>query len=81
MRDALDGILLGLRVGHAMDTFNVRWAAVSTRIADALRDFKDGTISGDDLARLWIIRDDARNYTILGDPAVRLRVGDMLNAS
>jgi len=77
MRDVLDGILLGRRLGHAMDSFNARWAAVSTQIADALRDFKSGQISGADLARQWIVRDDARNYTILGDPAVKLRVDEM----
>jgi hypothetical protein len=79
MRDVLTGIMMGMRLGHAMDQFNVRWAALSTQIADALRDFRDGRISGTDLARQWIMRDDARNYTILGDPAVKLRVDDMVD--
>jgi hypothetical protein len=78
MRDVLTCIMMGMRLGHAMDQFNVRWAALSTQIADALRDFKDGKISGTDLARQWIMRDDARNYTILGDPAAKLRVDDMV---
>jgi hypothetical protein len=58
----------------------VRWAAVSTEIADVLRDYKDGKINGTELARQWIVRDDARNYSILGDPAVKLRVDDMADA-
>jgi len=81
MRDVLTGIMMGMRLGHAMDLFNVRWAAVSTEIADALRDFKVGKISGTDLARLWIVRDDARNFSILGDPAVKLRVDDMVDGA
>jgi hypothetical protein len=57
-----------------MDQFNMRWPALGAELADALRDAK---INGNDLARKWIMRDDARNYAILGDPAVKLRVEDM----
>jgi hypothetical protein len=29
------------------------------------------------LGQFWVARDDARNFLILGDPAVQLRVKDM----
>jgi Peptidase family C25 len=79
IRDVLTGILMGLPIGHATDQFNVRWSAISAELADALRDMKEGKIPGIDLARKWLMRDDARNYSIIGDPAVRLRKDEMVD--
>jgi hypothetical protein len=69
----LNPILAGQRVGNALDQFNIRWAALTTEIADRL---KAGTKPEEqtELANLWVARDDARNYIVFGDPAVRLRV-------
>jgi hypothetical protein len=80
LREVLTCIMKGQRIGNATDRFNVRWAALSAPIADALRDFQDRNITGAELAKKWIARDDARNYTILGDPAARLRIDDMADA-
>ncbi|WP_011298176.1 C25 family cysteine peptidase [Cupriavidus necator] len=77
-RDVVGSLLRGQRVGQATDRFNIRWAALSTELADVLRDRSAGAaVSETELALRWIARDDARNYVVLGDPAVRLRVGDM----
>ena len=75
-RDVIGRLLRGERLGEATDQFNVRWAALSTELADAMkeRDFDPGLKK---LANRWVARDDARNYIILGDPAVRLRVDAM----
>ena len=75
-RDVIGRLLRGERLGEATDQFNVRWAALSTELADAMkeRDFDPGLKK---LANRWVARDDARNYVILGDPAVRLRVDAM----
>jgi hypothetical protein len=74
IRDVLERILSGNRIGHATDQFNVRWAALSTDLTESL-----GAIDVPNavLANRWVARDDARNYVILGDPAIRLRVDKM----
>jgi len=73
-RDVIGRLLLGNRVGQATDQFNVRWAALATEV-DRLRG--NGSVSDQTLANTLIARDDARNYIVLGDPAVRLRFDDM----
>ena len=78
MRDVLARILSGHRIGHATDQLNIRWAALSTELSRSVRYAAPGNEVPDlVLANQWIARDDARNYMILGDPAVQLRVDDM----
>ncbi|MEN3333320.1 MAG: hypothetical protein V7641_2685 [Blastocatellia bacterium] len=77
-RDVMTRILRGDRVGYATDQFDIRRVAVSDRLADKLRDIARGAqVSDNQLLGLWIERNDARNYVVLGDPAVRLRVADL----
>ncbi|WP_419813889.1 hypothetical protein [Glacieibacterium sp.] len=71
-REIMFALMLGRRAGSALDRFNLKWATVSTAIAERLR---DPQADDDGLARLWIQRDDARNYVLFGDPAVKLRLG------
>ncbi len=81
-RMILNSLMAGNRIGQATDQFNTNWAALSTGIAETLQQMQNGerTLSGDNLkkfANQWVARDDARNYIVLGDPAVRLRTEDM----
>lgn len=77
-RDVMGRLLRGERVGQALDQFNVRWAALSADLSEVLDAIgHGGTVPGVELANKWVARDDARNYIIFGDPAVRLRVEDM----
>lgn len=77
-RDVIGRLMRGERIGQATDMFNLRWAALSTELAEMQEDRARGAdLSTTTLGNLWISRDDARNYMILGDPAVRLRVEDM----
>lgn len=75
--DVMLRLLKGQRIGHATDEFNRRWAVLSADLADLLRDLEFRTVTESELASRWVDRDDARNYMVLGDPAVRLRVEDM----
>jgi hypothetical protein len=77
-RDVIGRLLRGERMGQATDVFNTRWAALSTQLAEAQHDREFGAdISLKDVSRMWVARDDARNFMIFGDPAVRLRVEDL----
>jgi hypothetical protein len=71
----------GDRVGQATDLFNLRWAVLSAELADYERNRtrSPGEISDIVLANRWVARNDARNYLLFADPAVRLRVEVMLS--
>jgi hypothetical protein len=77
-RDVIGRLLRGERIGQATDMFNMRWAAMSTELSEMHADLLHGVdVPMRRLGNLWIARDDARNFIVLGDPAVRLRVEDM----
>lgn len=77
-RDVIGRLLRGERIGQATDMFNIRWAALSTELAELRVDLLRGAnVPLKTLGNLWVARDDARNFMIFGDPAVRLRVDDM----
>ena len=77
-RDVIGRIMQGDRLGQATDQFNIRWAALSTELSETLDQARMGLeLDPRILANQWVARDDARNYVLFGDPAVRLRVEDM----
>jgi hypothetical protein len=79
-QNALGALLQGWPVGHAMKDFRQRYAVLSTRISEMLERASFGAaLPEQELAATWTERNDARNYAVLGDPAVRLRV-DLLGA-
>jgi hypothetical protein len=80
MRDVMVRILQGNRIGQATDSFNMRWAVLSAELQESqnLREaFDTQLVSNAVLANRFVARNDARNYIILGDPAVRLRIDAM----
>jgi hypothetical protein len=71
---ALQRLIDGRCVGHAMDHFDLRYAELAsdlaTRIEDATR--YDVAVDDHELAQMWIYANDARDYAVIGDPAVRV---------
>lgn len=69
----LTRLLKGHRVGYAVEHLN-RWHAnCAVRLANLFsKREREETVDRQKLARTWLINNDARNFVLLGDPAVRL---------
>jgi hypothetical protein len=76
--DVLARIMAGKRLGFATDQFNQRQGVLSSLLAGEVENMNYGKqVDENYLSRLWVARNDARNYALLGDPAVRLPLEKM----
>jgi len=79
-RNGLGAILTGSPVGQVVSQqFGQRFSALSTLLLNALSPTAPSSSKLDDrtLVVTWLERNDAQNYVLLGDPAVRLRVKEL----
>jgi hypothetical protein len=73
--ETLQRLMGGHTVGSAMERFNRQYALLSSLLVDELQQIEFGRRADPSrLAEQWTRTIDARNYVILGDPAVRLPV-------
>ena len=75
-RNSLGFILNGAPIGYALGgNFGARYASLSTALASATSPTAPAAtrLSDRDLVTLWLERNDAQNYLLLGDPAARIR--------
>jgi hypothetical protein len=66
----------GYPVGYAMEWFNQRYGELAADLTLALQRLGYGDRAGEEeIAALWTANNDARNYAVVGDPAVRVMAG------
>jgi hypothetical protein len=70
----LDSVMAGDRIGHAMEALNLRYAELAADLSERIEQIQlyEDKYEDSELAALWIYNSDARNYAVLGDPAVRI---------
>ena len=69
----MSSVMKGATLGVAIEYFNDRYAALTTELEDEKDNLRYGAIPDPmGISGLWTAKNDARNYVILGDPAVRL---------
>jgi hypothetical protein len=68
------GLLEGKRLGLAMEHFNLRYAELASDLTERMQAAASGGEEPGDaeLAAMWLQSNDARNYAVIGDPAVCL---------
>jgi hypothetical protein len=73
-RSMLSALLSGKPAGAASDYFGARYGEIATMLNEEINETTSEHQYEDKIAWWWTSSHDARNYTFIGDPAVRLAV-------
>ena len=70
-----EAFLAGAPLGMAMEYVSARYATTASELTSLLHEIRAyGRVVDDrELAQLWLATNDARNFLIVGDPAIRLQ--------
>jgi len=71
----LQRLFNGYPVGYALEDFNNRYAELATMLTSTMEEIEFGmSVIPADLTGTWTALNDARNYILVGDPAVRMMI-------
>ena len=70
----IEAFLAGAPLGMAMEYVSARYSTTATELVSILQQMRAfGRVVDDrELAQLWLATNDARNFVVVGDPAIRL---------